>query len=106
MADFSLWMSELHDSKKTWLDAFDFIGHVKGSSVETLIFVDVGGGMGQQCALLKKIHPQIPGRIVLQDQPFVLPHAIPVEGVEKEEYNFWIEQPLKGMQDPILCIVI
>jgi len=97
-------MSELHDSKKTWLDVFDFAGYVKGSSAESLIFVDVGGGMGQQCALLKKIHPQVPGRIVLQDQPFVLPHAIPVEGVEKEEYDFWSEQPLKGKRDHTLRV--
>ncbi|KAI1414908.1 S-adenosyl-L-methionine-dependent methyltransferase [Hypoxylon sp. FL1857] len=86
MADFNL----------TWLDVFDFPRHVGGSAVDTLIFVDVGGGIGQQCALLKKTHPQVPGRVVLQDQPFVLPHAIPIDGVEKQAFDLWAEQPLKG----------
>ena len=96
MSDFNLWMSELHDGQKTWLDVFDFAGHVAGSAADTLIFVDVGGGIGQQCALLKRVHPQVPGRVVLQEQVFVIPHAIPVDGVEKEAYDFWTEQPLKG----------
>lgn len=96
MAVFNVWMSELHDGQKTWLDVFDFTSHVQGSTAKTLIFVDVGGGIGQQCALLKKTHPQVPGRVVLQEQPFVLPHAIPVDGVENEAYDFWGEQPLKG----------
>ncbi|KAH0528889.1 hypothetical protein TsFJ059_003700 [Trichoderma semiorbis] len=62
----------------------------------TLLFVDIGGGIGQQCALLKKVHPKLLGRVVLQDQPFVIPQAIPFEGVEKQSYNIWTEQPLKG----------
>jgi demethylsterigmatocystin 6-O-methyltransferase len=46
--------------------------------------------------LLKKVHPKLLGRVVLQDQPFVIPQAIPVEGVEKQSYDIWTEQPLKG----------
>lgn len=96
MADFNLWMTEQHQGQKTWLDVFDLAGHLEGSSSDTLIFVDIGGGLGQQCALLKEKHPQLPGRVVLQDQPFVLPHAIPTDGVEKLSFDFWTEQPLKG----------
>ena len=96
MAEFNLWMSELHDGQQSWLDVFDFPSHIGGSSAETLVFVDIGGGIGQQCALLKSTHSQMLGRVVLQEQPFVLPHAIPIEGVEKESYDFWTEQPIKG----------
>ncbi|KAI1370106.1 S-adenosyl-L-methionine-dependent methyltransferase [Hypoxylon crocopeplum] len=96
MEGFNLWMTEQHQGQRTWLDVFDFAGHVGGSSVDTLVFVDVGGGIGQQCALIRNTFPQLPGRVVLQDQPFVLPHAIPTDGVEKQPFDFWTEQPLKG----------
>ena len=96
MANFNLWMPELHDVKRTWLDKFDFASHVKGSTADTLVFVDVGGGIGHQCARLKSAHPEVPGRVVLQDQAHVVPHAMPAEGVEKMAYDFWSEQPLKG----------
>lgn len=102
MADFNLWMTEQHQGQSTWLDVFDFANHVQDSSADTLIFVDIGGGLGQQCALLKKEHPQIPGRVVLQDQPFVLPHSIPIDGVEKQPFDFWTEQPLKGKKAHLL----
>lgn len=97
MDDFNLWMSELHDGRKTWLDVFDLAGHAASTSQDNLLFVDIGGGIGQQCAILKNNHPQLLGRVVLQDQPFVIPQAIPVEGVEKQSYDIWTEQPLKGM---------
>ncbi|KAI1472148.1 O-methyltransferase [Daldinia caldariorum] len=96
MADFNLWMAEQHQGQRTWLDVFDFENHVRSSTADTIVFVDVGGGIGQQCALLKKTHPQVPGRVVLQDQPFVLPHAVPVDGVEKQTFDLWAEQPIKG----------
>ncbi|KAK3390881.1 S-adenosyl-L-methionine-dependent methyltransferase [Podospora didyma] len=97
MANFQTWMREWHDNTKaTWLDVFDFAAHAKGSTPETLLFVDVAGGHGQQCALLKMVHPQIPGRFVLEDLPSVVPHAKVVNGVEKLGFDLWAEQPLKG----------
>ncbi|KAI1387231.1 S-adenosyl-L-methionine-dependent methyltransferase [Hypoxylon trugodes] len=96
MANFNVWMAEQHLDQKTWLDVFDFAQHVGNSADDSLIFVDIGGGMGQQCALLKERHPHVLGRVVLQDQPFVIPYAVPVDGVEKQEFDLWTEQPLKG----------
>lgn len=96
MEDFNLWMSELHDGRKTWLDVFNFAEHVSSTSADTLLFVDIGGGIGQQCAILKSAHPKLPGRVVLQDQPFVITQATSVQGIEKQSYDIWTEQPLKG----------
>ncbi|KAI0016912.1 S-adenosyl-L-methionine-dependent methyltransferase [Xylariomycetidae sp. FL0641] len=96
MEEFNLWMAEQHRDQKTWLDVFDFPSHVEGSHADTLLMVDVGGGLGQQCALLKRKHAGIPGRVVLQDQQAVLQHASPGSGVEIQAYDFWTEQPLKG----------
>lgn len=88
----------------TWLDVLDFEALIKADGTddavidpETPIFVDVGGGIGSQCAILKKKLPDLPGRVILQDLPVVLQHALSTEGVEITAHNFWTEQPVKGM---------
>jgi demethylsterigmatocystin 6-O-methyltransferase len=96
VADFGLWMTAVHNGQKTWLDVIDFQDLVKGSDPETPIFVDIGGGIGGQCALLKGKLPSLAGRVILQDLPFVIDHALPTEGVEKTGFDFWGEQPIKG----------
>lgn len=110
LSEFSLWMSELHDGQKTFLDVFDLPAYANKEATTSSttapgsndddsappLFVDIGGGVGQQCALLKQVHPTLPGRVILQEQPFLLPHAIPVPGMECEAFDFWNPQPHKG----------
>lgn len=101
LSQFSLWMSELHDGQKNFLDVFDLPAYANKAKAApgndtTPMFVDIGGGIGQQCALLKQVHPTLPGRVILQEQPFLLPHAIPVPGMECEAFDFWNLQPHKG----------
>ncbi|KAJ4393747.1 hypothetical protein N0V93_002962 [Gnomoniopsis smithogilvyi] len=101
LSQFNLWMSELHDGQKNFLDVFDLPAYVNKGAVATgdgnvPMFVDIGGGIGQQCALLKQVHPNLAGRVILQEQPFLLPHAIPVPGMESEAFDFWNPQPHKG----------
>ena len=100
--DFGLWMTALR-GQKTWLDVIDFEALIKGNGTDdavvaddTPVFVDVGGGIGSQCAILKAKLPNLPGRVILQDLPVVLQHALPTEGVEITAHNFWTEQPVKG----------
>lgn len=81
---------------KTWLDMTDFEALVKGTDAKTPVFVDVGGGNGSQCALLKRKLPNLPGRVILQDMPVVTQNALPTPGVEIMDHNFWNEQPVKG----------
>ncbi|KAG8158549.1 hypothetical protein KVR01_011671 [Diaporthe batatas] len=102
IAEFGLWMTALR-GQQTWLDVLDFESLIKGSGAEaaaitpeTPVFVDVGGGIGSQCAILKSKLPNLPGRVILQDLPAVIEHALPTEGVEVTAHNFWTEQPVKG----------
>ncbi|POS74201.1 O-methyltransferase [Diaporthe helianthi] len=102
VADFGAWMGAL-SGPKTWLDVIDFESLIKGSETEEsaiipdmAVFVDVGGGIGSQCAMLKAKLPNLPGRVILQDLPFVLQYARPTEGVEITAHNFWTEQPVRG----------
>lgn len=101
IADFGLWMTALR-GQATWLDVLDFEGLITGGGApaidaETPVFVDVGGGIGSQCAILKAKLPGLPGRVILQDLPVVITHALDTEGVENTAHNFWTEQPIKGM---------
>lgn len=81
-----------------WLKKFPFERHTEGwnpSSNEAL-FVDIGGNVGHYCALFKSRFPQLPGRIVLQDLPDTLRHALPTPDVEKVGHDFFQPQPIKG----------
>lgn len=83
------------------MDVVDFEALVKADGAvidaETPVFVDVGGGIGSQCANFKTKLPSLPGRVILQDLPVVLEHALDTKGVEISAHNFWTEQPVKGM---------
>lgn len=59
--------------------------------------VDIGGNVGYDLEDLKKKHPSLPGRYVLQDRPEVISTiASAMEGVEATSYDFFTEQPIKG----------
>lgn len=102
MEDFQMWMGAVYGGRPTtWLDAFDVTKHLEGSKDDDVIFVDVAGGVGHQCALLKGKHPEIKGRVILEDLPMVVPQAIPVPGVEAQGIDMWQGQPVKGMLEEI-----
>jgi hypothetical protein len=81
----------------TWLNAVPFESETAhDASADDIVFVDVGGGNGSQCAALKKEYPHLQGRIILQDRPAVLESALEVSGMEKMPYDFLTEQPVKS----------
>lgn len=90
-------MDAQFSSLPTWLDVVDFETEMAGDSAkEDVVFVDVGGGNGSQVALLKKACPNVNGRMILQEQAYVLEGAMEVDGMEKMAYDFLTEQPIKG----------
>jgi len=97
MQDFQMWMIAVYGGRQTsWLDAFDIAKHVSGAGPDDVIFVDVAGGVGHQCGLLKAKLPEVKGRVILQDLPMVVPQAIPTPGVEAQGIDMWQGQPVKG----------
>lgn len=58
------------------------------------MLVDVGGGNGSQCALLRKAWPEMPGRLILQDRRDVVAQALEVPGMEGMSYDFMTKQPV------------
>lgn len=58
--------------------------------------MDVAGGIGHQCAALRKRWPRLAGRVVLQDAPEVLANALATEGVESVMQDFGRPQAIRG----------
>ncbi|KAF7561618.1 hypothetical protein G7046_g2514 [Stylonectria norvegica] len=93
---FHRFMEAQFASLPTWLDDIDFQSELAKDAAPTeTIFVDVGGGSGQQCASLKASYPNLEGKVVLQDRPDVLQKALAVEGMENMSYDFLTQQPVK-----------
>ena len=97
MQDFNLWMRAQRTGQKSWLDVFPPERLAPDGESEAPFFVDIGGGIGHQCAALKARFPSITRRVVLQDLPKAIEHAIPTDGVEPMVHDFWSEQPVKGI---------
>ena len=97
-ANFNKWMTAARSGEKNWLDDFPFEAEVSQNiQPEEVLFVDVGGGIGTQCRNLKTKHPDLLGRIVLQDLAPAIKQALAVEGMEAEVHDFYAEQPVKGL---------
>ena len=78
-----------------WLSAYP-IEESAGLDPQRTLFVDVGGGAGWQCQELKQKHPDLSGRVILQDLQQMVVHFKPTEGVEAMEHDFFTPQPIKG----------
>lgn len=63
------------------------------------VYVNIGGGIGHQCAQFKDKYPNVPGRVILQDLAHSIDKALPTPGVENMVHNFFEPQPVKGI-DP------
>ncbi|KAG6355033.1 hypothetical protein INS49_004114 [Diaporthe citri] len=80
----------------SWLSVYPVIEEAKGVTADRAVFVNVGGGIGHQCAEFKRAHPGIPGRVVLQDLQHSIDAALPTPGVENTVHNFFEKQPVEG----------
>lgn len=89
------WMPAQREGMASWLDAFPIVEQAKGVDPQRVVFVDIGGGIGHICAELKGRYPALPGKVLLQDRPETLAHAIP--GIEAQEHDFFTPQPIKGI---------
>jgi demethylsterigmatocystin 6-O-methyltransferase len=95
--NFNLWMAATHEGQNTFLDVYPFEKELCYClKPETPLFVDVGGGIGQQCLALKQKLPHLSGRVINQDLPPAIAQALPCEGVEHTVHDFTTKQPIEG----------
>lgn len=64
---------------------------------EPPLLVDVGGNTGYESASFKVANPHIKGRVVVQDLAETLNSSVAPEGVERQVYDCFTPQPIKGV---------
>lgn len=88
-------------SRPHWAEWFPVQDKLLGSNVlkpDAPVIVDVGGGRGHDIAGFRKHFPDLPGRLVLQDQQPVLDSIVALDpAIEKRALDFFSEAPVPGM---------
>ncbi|RYP63793.1 hypothetical protein DL769_006859 [Monosporascus sp. CRB-8-3] len=93
---FNDYMAFRREPQFSWLELYPVLEEAKGITPERALYVNIGGGIGHQCAQFKDRYPDIPGRVILQDLPHSIEKALQIPGVENLSHNFFDPQPIKG----------
>lgn len=95
---FNKYMSLRRQTELSWLAVYPVREEASGlADPERPLYVNVGGGIGHQCAQFKDMYPELPGRIILEDLPGTVAQALLTPGVENLAHDFFTPQPIKGM---------
>ena len=104
MVAFDNHMAGYAEGLPRWMDA-DFypvverLGHglKAGDPMTNTLIVDIGGGIGHDLAEFRTKHPDLPGRLVLQDLPETIKQIEKItEGIEPTIHDFFNRQPIEG----------
>ncbi|KAI0193081.1 O-methyltransferase [Xylaria flabelliformis] len=93
---FNQYMATRTRPDQTWLQVYPILEEAGDCLPERPVYVNIGGGVGHQCAQFKETYANLPGRIVLQDLSHSMARALPTPGVENMARNFFESQPIKG----------
>lgn len=83
----------------SWLDVIPIADQTRSivdGDAGRKVFVDIAGSIGHQCLRLLSKHPDLAGRVVLQDLEETFQRAPKIDGVEFMVHDFFKEQPVKG----------
>lgn len=62
--------------------------------------VDVGGSTGYDLTIFKEAHPELPGRLIVQDLPGTIEKldqpALKAKGIEPMPHDFFTPEPVQG----------
>jgi hypothetical protein len=109
---FNSMMGGYHQGRASWMDANFYpvqerlVDGFDKDNKEAAMLVDIGGNMGHDLEEFGRKHPEVPGRLVLQDLPVIIGQIKKLDKrVEPMEYDFYTEQPVKGEfhSHPALC---
>ena len=102
--DFDEYMQLRRKNLVKWHETFPMakeLGPGAKTAEDAVLIVDVGGNKGHELESFHATHPELPGRLVLQDLDAMIErvktNGIPT-GVEVQAYDFFTPQPIKGTQ--------
>ncbi|KAI5360201.1 putative O-methyltransferase domain, S-adenosyl-L-methionine-dependent methyltransferase [Septoria linicola] len=97
---FDTLMKENRRGNKPWFTIFPFAEQVGNNckSPDEVLLVDVGGNRGADILELHKTHPDLNGRLILQDLPETIANVdrSTMHGIELQAYDFFTPQTVKG----------
>jgi hypothetical protein len=93
---FNDYMATRAQPEHSWLQVCPVPEEAAGCPPERPLYVNVGGGVGHQCAEFNERYPDLPGRVILQDLPHSVAEALETPGVENMAHNFFEAQPVRG----------
>ncbi|KAH8669004.1 putative O-methyltransferase [Xylariales sp. PMI_506] len=76
-----------------WFETFPARDKIDPAGIRDVLLVDVAGGQGHWTQEFRNKHRDLPGRLIVQDQPHVI---VPLEGIESMVYDFFTPQPVIG----------
>ncbi|KAF4999068.1 hypothetical protein FDECE_11627 [Fusarium decemcellulare] len=93
---FQDYMALRREPEHTWLSAYPIEDETRDWDPKRPVYVNMGGGIGHQCAQFKACFPHVPGRVILQDLSYNMDRALVTPGVENMAHNFFEPQPVLG----------
>jgi hypothetical protein len=97
MEHFHEYMALRRQAELSWLTVYPVREETAGlSDPDRPLYVNIGGGIGHQCAQFRERHPTIPGRVILQDLPGTVALALQTPGVENMAHDMFQPQPVRG----------
>lgn len=72
---FNNFMAGYAKARPRWIDIYPVSERLTGCENNAPLFVDVGGGLGHETAIFHEAHPDLPGKLIVQDQISVVQDA-------------------------------
>lgn len=91
------------EGRASWISMFPVEDRlIEGADPNGPLIVDVGGGVGQDVQAFQDAYPQGPGRLFLQDLQQVISQSTAGPEIEKQAYDFFSPQPVRGARAYLL----
>ncbi|KAJ5308890.1 hypothetical protein PENANT_c013G07315 [Penicillium antarcticum] len=93
--------------RRTGKDWFEFfpVASLRVKTLSDPLIVDMGGGQGEDLRKLQFHFPDLPGQLILQDQPGVIA-GVDLPGIEVMAHDFFKEQPVRNAKAYFLRTVL
>ncbi|KAL8777972.1 MAG: hypothetical protein Q9213_007624 [Squamulea squamosa] len=100
LQDCNKFMKGRREGSVSWLEFYPFAENTLAKtavSADTVLVVDVGGGLGHGLVEIKEKYPEATGRLILQDHPKTIDQAGNGAGVfEPMAHDFFTPQPIQA----------
>lgn len=79
-----------------FVDVYPADERATGAKPDRPLFVDVGGGLGQQAVAFRQRYPHLPGKVIVEDLPQTIGAVLKHPDIEPVPQNFFEPQAVKG----------